>query len=537
MCRLCIVSLALLGAASLSLATGVTVQKPGLMVPAQYANQKAAAEKIFTTSYAAYKEFAFGHDELLPVSEGVMDDLGGWGASLVDAMGTMVVMGLDDLFVEAVNFTSTVDFNAPPVPQIISVFETNIRWIGGLISAYELSGEKLPILITKAKEVADKLAFAWIDGNAMPYNSLDFTTNSPVIQTNNIAQVGTLTLEWSALSKYTGNVTYRELAEKGTIAIAELAAPLPGLAAQAVDPATGQFTDALITWGAGSDSYFEYLLKYARYTNNANNIFIDTWKTAVDSSIHALLRTTTVGNWSFLADRDDQGLIEHVGSHLACFYPGNWLLGGQLLQNQTIVDIALELNEACWNTYAGTATGIGPENFAFISADGNFAGGSAITADQLAFYNEHGYYITHADYIQRPEVLESNFYAWRVTGDTKYLDRAADAIASFNTFLPTTVAFAGLNDVNDAGAGLIDDMESFWFAEVLKYLYLTFDDPDHISLDTHVWNTECHPLIAPPALSSYQGSGTLIPPKPFTTPASIVPGPVPSPRTQPSGAL
>ena len=53
----------------------------------------------------------------------------------------------------------------------------------GLISAYELSGEKFLILITKAKEVADKLAFAWIDGNAMPYNSLNFTTNSPVIQT------------------------------------------------------------------------------------------------------------------------------------------------------------------------------------------------------------------------------------------------------------------------------------------------------------------------------------------------------------------
>jgi mannosyl-oligosaccharide alpha-1,2-mannosidase len=69
-------------------------------------------------------------------------------------------------------------------------------------------------------------------------------------------------------------------------------------------------------------------------------------------------------------------------------------------------------------------------------------------------------------------VLESNFHAWRVTGDTKYLDRAAGAIASFNKYLPATVAFAGLNDVNSANGGLIDDMESFWFAEVLKYLYV-----------------------------------------------------------------
>ncbi|KAJ6468780.1 seven-hairpin glycosidase [Mycena sanguinolenta] len=533
--RSCILPLTLLAAASSSFAAGVTVQKPGLTVPARYASQKAAAEKIFTTSYAAYRKFAFGHDELHPVSEGVGDDLGGWGASLVDAMGTLLVMGLDDLFAEAVNFTSTLDFNTPPVPQDISVFETTIRWVGGLISAYELSGEKFPILITKAKEVADKLAFAWIDGNAIPYNTMDFTTNSPVIQTTNIAQIGTLTLEWSALSKYTGNATYKELAEKGTIAVAKLATPLPGLAPQVVDPATGQFADAYITWGGGSDSYFEYLLKYARYTNNENNIFIDTWKTAVDSSIHTLLKTSTVGNWSFLADQDDQGLIRHVGSHLACFYAGNWLLGGQLLKNQTIVDIGLKLNDGCWNTYAGTATGIGPETFAFISADGNFTGGGGISAAELAFYNQHGYYITGSDYIQRPEVLESNFYAWRVTGDTKYLDRAAAAIASFNKFLPTTVAFACLNDVNNPSAGLIDDMESFWFAEVLKYLYLTFDDPNHISLDTHVWNTECHPLIAPPALSSYQGSGSLIPPKPFTTPTTIAPRPLVSPKSQPSG--
>ncbi|KAJ7255450.1 glycoside hydrolase family 47 protein [Mycena haematopus] len=529
----CVSFLTLLGAASSSLA-GVTVQKAGLTVPAKYASQKAAVEKIFTTSYSAYKEFAFGHDELHPVSKGVGDDLGGWGASLVDAMGTMAVMGLDDLLEEAVNYTATIDFNTPPVPQIISLFETTIRWVGGLISAYELSDGKYPILITKAKEVTDKLAFAWVGNNTIPFNNIDFTTNTPQIGTNSIAGVGTLSLEWLALSHYTGNATYGKLAEGGVITVAELASPLPGLAGQTVDPRTNQFTDFYVTWGAGSDSYFEYLLKYARYTNNANNIFIDTWKTAVDSSIRTLLRNSTVGGYMYLADYDDQHRIRHVGSHLACYYAGNWLLGGKLLKNQTIIDIALELNDGCWNTYASTETGIGPETFAFISTDGNFTGGSAITDDQLAFYNEHGFYITGSDYIQRPEVLESNFYAWRVTGDTKYLDRAASAIASFNKYLPTTVAFACLNDVNDITQGFIDDMESFWFAEVLKYLYLTFDDPRHISLDTHVWNTECHPLKAPPALDSYAGSGKLIPPKPFMVPAGSGSTPAPVGSGMPS---
>jgi mannosyl-oligosaccharide alpha-1,2-mannosidase len=67
-------------------------------------------------------------------------------------------------------------------------------------------------------------------------------------------------------------------------------------------------------------------------------------------------------------------------------------------------------------------------------------------------------------------VLESNFYAWRVSGNRKYLNRAAKAIKSINKYLPATVAFAGLDDVNSRKSSKIDDMESFWFAEVLKYL-------------------------------------------------------------------
>ncbi|KAJ7701448.1 glycoside hydrolase family 47 protein [Mycena rosella] len=518
--------LTLLGLTSYSLA-GVTVQKPGLSVPAKYAANRAAAEKIFTTSYAAYKEFAFGHDELLPVSESFEDDLGGWGASLVDAMGTMLVMGLDDLFTETLNFTSQIDFNTPPAAGLVSVFETTIRFVGGLLSAYELSGEQHPILVTKAKQVADKLAFAWVGDNVIPFGHIDFPSNTPNIAVTNIAEAGTLTLEWTTLSKFTNNATYGNLATQSVLHIADLASPLPGLAPQDIDPASGEFDGAYLSWGGGSDSYFEYLLKFARLSNTNNNVYIDTWKTAVDSSIRTLLKTSTVGNHSYLAD-DNGGEIIHVGSHLACFFPGNWLLGGKLLQNQTIIDFALKLNDGCWNTYASTETGIGPEGFAFISPDGNFTGGGTITPQQLAFNSEHGFYITSSDYIQRPEVLESNFYAWRVTGDTKYLDRAAAAIASFNKFLPATVAFAGLNDVDDFSAGLIDITESFWFAEVLKYLYLTFDDPSHISLDDYVFNTECHPLKAPPALNSY-GSGNFIPQKPFTAHTTGAPRPAISP--------
>jgi mannosyl-oligosaccharide alpha-1,2-mannosidase len=509
-----------------------TVQKPGLTLPADAAINKVKAQKIFTDSYSAYKTYAFGHDDLTPVTKGFTDDRNGWGASIIDAMDTMYIMGLTDLFNEAVNFTSKIDFSKSQTDDTVSMFETTIRYLGGILSAYELSGEKYPILVQKAKELGDKLAFAWIGSNPIPYNTMNFTTNTPVVDTSGIAVAGTLSMEWATLSKHTGNDTYRQLAEKSTQAIIKAPAPLPGLPAQGIN-VTGVPIGGYVTWGGGSDSYFEYLIKYARLSNTNDTSYATAWKTAVDSSIKTLLKTSTVGGHYYLADYDESTIL-HVGSHLACFYGGNWLLGGKLLNNQTIVDYGLKLTDACWNTYQSTLTGIGPETFAFISEDGANTGGDAPTVDQLAFYKQHGFYITGADYYLRPEVLESNFYAWRVTGNIMYLNRAASAIESFNKYLPTTVGYAGIWDVTSANSAKINDMESFWFAEVLKYLYLTFDDPNHISLDDWVFNTECHPFKAPAPKTSYATDDYLPPSKPFRAQSGVSPAVSPNPHMPPS---
>ncbi|CAL1699575.1 unnamed protein product [Somion occarium] len=469
---------------------GARVQSPFLILPPDARTHQQAVQDIFLTSYNAYLKFAFPHDDLTPVSASFTDGRNGWGATVVDSLTTLKIMGLENLFNDAVVFASKIDFSISHTTDTVSVFETSIRYLGGLLSAYELSGGQFPQLITKAKQVADKMAFAFVPSN--------------------IAEAGTLTLEWSRLAKHTGNDTYRQLAENSVRHIAQLPAPLPALAAQGIDPSSGNFVGAYVSWGGGSDSYFEYLIKYARITNTKDTLFADTWATAVDSSLKHLAKTSTVGNHLYLADQQDDGTIRHIGSHLACFHAGNWLFGGRLLNNQTIVNTGLKLNDACWNTYASTLTGIGPEAFGFFSSDGNFTGASPSSSD-IAFYDQHGFFIFPGseDYFLRPEVLESNFYAWRVTGDTKYLDRAASAIDSFNKFLKVNVAFAGIGNVNQANSGFIDDTESFWFAEVLKYLYLTFDDPNHISLDDWVFNTEAHPFRAPSALPVY-GSGKLI---------------------------
>ncbi|KAH7099775.1 seven-hairpin glycosidase [Auriculariales sp. MPI-PUGE-AT-0066] len=494
-----------------TLATARDVQKAGLTVPAEYAESKESVVRIFTDAFAAYEKYAWGHDDVKPVSGSFLDSRNGWGASIVDAMSTMLVMDLKDQYAKALEYAVNIDFDKPNVSGPVSVFETTIRYLGGMLSAYELNsklnGQKDEALVKKAQQVADNMAHAWVGDQTVPWGWIDFTNNTPKEDNSNIAEAGTLIMEWGKLSEYSGNKTYLELAEKSFRQIATNNGTLfPGLAGQGINPRDGSFSSKYITWGGASDSYFEYLIKYARLTNNADPLWVQQWKLAVDSSIEHLMSRTTVGNWLMLGDMDEDLKLRHIGSHLACFHGGNWILGGQMLNNDTIVKYGLELTDACINTYAGTATNIGPDGFAYISEDGDFTGGSGPSDEQKAFNDEHGFYVTSGQYLLRPEVMESNFYAWRATGDTKYLDNAAAFVKKIEQYLKVseTGGYASLQDVNVAPPNFIDDTESFFFAEVMKYLFLTFDSPDHINMNEWVFNTEAHPFIAPEALESYE---------------------------------
>ncbi|KAG2006822.1 mannosyl-oligosaccharide 1,2-alpha-mannosidase [Coprinopsis cinerea AmutBmut pab1-1] len=361
------------------------------------------------------------------------------------------------------------------------------------------------------------MAYAWVGNNNIPHGFLNFTTNEPFIDRTNIAEAGTLLLEWSTLSKYTGNSTYEELTLRAQRHMASLPSPLPGLAPIWIDPDRGEWIGGYITWGGAGDSFYEYLIKYPRLSNTNDLLFADVWATAVDSSIKYLMKRSTVGNFTYLADYDSNRQVRNIGSHLACFHGGNWIYGGRLINNETIVNYGLDLVEGCWNTYNGTQTGIGPESFGYISDEGDYNGDGPITESQLSLYNRTGFYPRTAGYILRPEVLESNFYAWRATGDTKYLDRAVHAVEAFNKYLRVeSGGYTGITDVNQLFGPRYDYTESFWYAETLKYLYLTFDDPTHISVDEWVFNTEAHPFKAPPPKTTYSsGPRQRINPEPF----------------------
>lgn len=99
-----------------------------------------------------------------------------------------------DLFEEGVNFTLAIDFSRSKTNDTVSLFETTIRYVGGMLSAYELGGKGDPRLVQKARELADMLICGWVGGNEVPYNDLNFTTSQPVIQNVSILQAVVVSL-------------------------------------------------------------------------------------------------------------------------------------------------------------------------------------------------------------------------------------------------------------------------------------------------------------------------------------------------------
>lgn len=181
---------------------------------------------------------------------------------------------------------------------------------------------------------------------------------------------------------------------------------------------------------------------------------------------------------------------------MACFAGGNFILGGLTLGKQEYIDFGLKLTDSCHETYASTQTGIGPENWHWRDIA---KGTENPPEDQKTFCSQHGFWVTNGNYNLRPEVIESYYYAYRATGDTKYQDWAWSAFSHINATCRTGSGFAALKDVRDASKGYNNLQESYFFAEVLKYSYLIFaeDGVWQVKADQtnqFVYNTEAHPI-------------------------------------------
>ena len=174
--------------------------------------RRRKVEDEFKHAWKGYKTYAWLHDEVMPVSGGQKDPFAGWAATLVDSLDSLYLMGMKDEFAEALTALEQIDFSKPNADKV-PVFEVTIRYMGGLLGAWDISGHKHPVLLRKATQLGEFLykAFNTESGLPVPYYWWKNETESGKLSGADgviIAQVASLSLEFTRLSQVTGDLKY-----------------------------------------------------------------------------------------------------------------------------------------------------------------------------------------------------------------------------------------------------------------------------------------------------------------------------------------
>jgi mannosidase alpha-like ER degradation enhancer 2 len=408
----------------------------------------------FQHAWNGYKKYAWGHDALKPLSKTPRD---WYGPSLlmtpVDAYDTMVLMGLKTEAAEAKQLI----FDKLSFDQDVSVqvFEVNIRLLGGLLSAYQMDGDTR--FLELAKDLGNRLLPAFESPTGMPYTHVNLRTGKTRGEVNNPAEIGTLMLEFGTLSKLTGNPAYYEKAKHGITEVYKRRSPI-GLVGSTLDVRTGEWKNTESHISGYIDSYYEYLLK--------------SWLLFGDEDFRTMWRTSIAAVNKYLADEQPSGLwyrhvdmntgrttATHFGA-LDAFMPAVLVLGADTTRAAKLMKSVYKM----WTTFD-----VEPEEFDYVTMK-----------------------ITDPQYVLRPESIESAFYMYRFTGNPHYQAMGRDMFDRIVKYCRTDDAYAALTDVRTKARR--DGMESFFFAETLKYSYLLFAPQGTIDLKKIVFNTEAHPL-------------------------------------------
>ncbi|PTB41487.1 glycoside hydrolase family 47 protein [Trichoderma asperellum CBS 433.97] len=497
------------------------IQHPFGPEPSPAAREREArlleVKKVALRAWRGYKKHAWMQDALLPISGAGREQFSGWAATLVDSLDTLWIMGLREEFDEAVAAVADIDFGSSTSNRI-NIFETNIRYLGGLLAAYDLSGREL--LLKKAVELGDLIYGGFNTENGMPVDFISFhaakeggglLVEGAVVS----ASPGTLSLELAHLSQVTGDMKYYS-------AVAQLMdvfyqgqnqTSVPGVWPMNINMnAKDVVQGSSFTLGGCADSLYEYLPKMHQLLGGGEpkyDIMSRTFLKAADQ--HFLFRP-------MLPDEDDilisgnvninsegKPVLDPETEHLACFVGGMFGLAGRLFGNEGDVERGIKLTNGCVYAYRAFPTGMMPERIDF-----------APCKDRAHCPWDEEYWIQERDkrnewrehlpkgfttakdprYLLRPEAIESVFYAYRLTGRKEFQDAAWDMFTAIAKATKTEYANAAVLDVTTRAEKppQEDYMESFWLAETLKYFYLVFSTPDIISLDDYVLNTEAHPF-------------------------------------------
>lgn len=420
-------------------------------------SQQELADSVkaeFLHAWNGYKQYAWGHDALKPLSKKPND----WYRSSllmtpVDAYDVMLVMGLSKeaadtkrLILDSLSFNSDIE---------VQSFEITIRLLGGLLSAYQMDGDKR--FLTLAEDLGKRLLPVFNTPTGMPYRFVNLQSGKTRDSLNNPAEIGTALIEFGTLSKLTGNPIYYNKAKGALVALYTRRSKI-GLVGELINVETGEWVSKTSHIGGGIDSYYEYLLKsWLLFGDQDCRKMADESMKAVDLYI----ADTTHGRlWYGQVDMDTGKRTGTKFGSLESFFPA-------LLSLSNDVNKAAVLEESCFKMWK--LHGIEPEEIDYSTMK-----------------------VTAKPYYLRPEIIESAYYLYHYTGDPKYRKMGEIYFNDLVKYCRTDDAYAMLKDVTTKEKS--DRLESFFFAETLKYLYLLFAPPETLQFNMVIFNTEAHPI-------------------------------------------
>ena len=419
------------------------------------AKQLAARVRTeFLHAWNNYQRYAWGHDALRPLSKTAHD---WYGQSLlmtpVDALDTLILMHLDD---EAARARSIIVSDLSFDRDIyVKNFEITIRLLGGLLSSYQLTGDKH--LLSLAEDLGNRLLPVFNSPTGLPYVHVNLHTGQVRDAVTNTAETGTLLLEFGTLSKLTGKPVFYEKAKRALVETFKRRSPL-GLVGESINVETGTWTNTDSHISGGIDSYYEYLWKCWLLFGDKD--CRDMWNASIPF-VHKYLADEIRGElWYGHADMQTGKRTETTYGALDAFFPALLALSGDLKRARRLQGSSLRM----WNLY-----GIEPETLDYKTMR-----------------------VVAGSYHLRPEIVESTYYLYHFTSDLKYRQMGKKRFDDFVKYCLTDSGYAALADVISKQQR--DEMESFALAETFKYFYLLFAPPEALQFDKVIFNTEAHPL-------------------------------------------
>uniref|UniRef100_A0A8C2CQG7 alpha-1,2-Mannosidase n=1 Tax=Cyprinus carpio TaxID=7962 RepID=A0A8C2CQG7_CYPCA len=434
-------------------------------------------------AWDSYRQYGWGHNELKPIAKkGHSTNIFGnsqMGATIVDALDTLYIMGLHDEFKDGQEWIEqNLDFS---VNAEVSVFEVNIRFIGGLLAAYYLSGQE--VFKVKAVQLAEKLLPAFNTPTGIPWAMVNLKSGVgrnwgwASAGSSILAEFGTLHMEFVHLTYLTGNPAYYQKVMHIRKLLAKMDRP-NGLYPNYLNPRTGRWGQHHTSVGGLGDSFYEYLLKAWLMSDKTDTEARKTYDDAIEAIERHLIRKSN-GGLTFIGEWKN-GHLERKMGHLTCFAGGMFALGADGSPDDKAghyLQLGAEIAHTCHESYDRTVLKLGPEAFKFDS------GLEAVAVRQNEKY-----------YILRPEVIETYWYMWRFTHDPKYRQWGWEAVQAIDKYCRVSGGFSGVKDVYSSNPTYDDVQQSFFLAETLKYLYLLFSSDELLPLENWVFNTEAHPL-------------------------------------------